>query len=598
MGGAVMLNQLKDYAEAKNLVIEPGFAPREIRWVAVCDDEGRALEVIDYSDPSDKRSRGRAFPVCPDMSQSELVSGKTARSHFLWEAAQAVVLYGVEDDDAKTRGKHAYFVETIREAALEVPSLKPFAECLECADALAEIRAGLERQKAKPTDKLVLATRRHNPLENDDWHDWWRRRRKTFQYGKDEESKSGASVGKAVDLLDGEPTEPAPTHPKITGLSSVGGLATGDVLIGCDKDAFTSYGFVKSANAAMSDVSAHTYAGALNHLIRNHSRKLADALVVHWFKEPPKRDADDPFAILEGGLDEQELNAQHLARELLDAIRQGHRPDLADNQYFALTLSGASGRVMVRDWMEGDFEELVANVEAWFSDLSIVPRTGNGFAPPPKFMAVLGATVRDLKELNAPFVSAMWHSGIKREPIPRAALAKALYRMKVDLMADEPFNHARMGLIKACLLRNSIYGGGKMSKELTPHLNESHPSAAYQCGRLMAVLASLQRSALGDVGAGVVQRYYAAASTTPSLVLGRLTRTSQYHLNKLDGGLAHWYETRIAEIWSALGDGIPGTLTLEEQSLFALGYYQQIAARRAGKGAETKDENESENAEN
>ncbi len=60
-----------------------------------------------------------------------------------------------------------------------------------------------------------------------------------------------------------------------------------------------------------------------------------------------------------------------------------------------------------------------------------------------------------------------------------------------------------------------------MAEDIKPYLNESHPHPAYQCGRLMAVLAKLQKSALGDVGAGIVQRYYAAASSTPALVLGR-----------------------------------------------------------------------------
>ncbi|MDO8721917.1 MAG: type I-C CRISPR-associated protein Cas8c/Csd1, partial [Syntrophales bacterium] len=93
-------------------------------------------------------------------------------------------------------------------------------------------------------------------------------------------------------------------------------------------------------------------------------------------------------------------------------------------------------------------------------------------------------------------------------------------------------------------------------------------------------LAALQRAALGDVGAGVVQRYYAAASSTPALVLGRLTRNSQAHLNKLSGGLAHWYEEKIAGIWGMIKDYLPKNLTLEEQSLFALGYYQQMADMR------------------
>ncbi len=134
-----------------------------------------------------------------------------------------------------------------------------------------------------------------------------------------------------------------------------------------------------------------------------------------------------------------------------------------------------------------------------------------------------------------------------------------------------------------------------MAEDVAPYLNENHPHPAYQCGRLMAVLAKLQRSALGDVGAGIVQRYYAAASSTPALVLGRLTRTSQAHLNKLQPGHAHWYENIIACIWGRIKDYVPATLTLEEQTLFALGYYHQIAHRETN----TSDkENQSKEAEN
>ena len=123
---------------------------------------------------------------------------------------------------------------------------------------------------------------------------------------------------------------------------------------------------------------------------------------------------------------------------------------------------------------------------------------------------------------------------------------------------------------------------------MEPILNEDHPAPAYQCGRLMAVLASVQHAALGDVGAGLVQRYYAAASTTPALRLGQLTKLSQFHLNKLDPGLAHWFESKIAAIWAKIRDRLPKTLSLEEQSLFALGYYQQMAADRT-KPATTPD---------
>ena len=166
-------------------------------------------------------------------------------------------------------------------------------------------------------------------------------------------------------------------------------------------------------------------------------------------------------------------------------------------------------------------------------------------------------------------------------------MAQALARFRSDLVKDEPFSHARMGLLKAYFIRRQPGGDPTM----TAYLNPDHPSAAYHCGRLLAVFSSLQRAALGDVGAGVVQRYYSAASQTPGLILGRLTSNARNHLGKLEGGLAHWYERQIADVMGRLGDNAPRILDLEGQGLFALGYYQQIGALRAGNktaGTESK----------
>ena len=130
-----------------------------------------------------------------------------------------------------------------------------------------------------------------------------------------------------------------------------------------------------------------------------------------------------------------------------------------------------------------------------------------------------------------------------------------------------------------------------MGESLQPYLNENHPDPAYQCGRLMALMAELQRAALGNAGAGLVQRYYSAASATPALVLGRLARTSQFNLGKLDAGLAWWYENLIAGAWAHLRDGLPSLFDLQEQSLFALGYYQQIAFMRTRKQSVASERN-------
>lgn len=570
-----MLEQLVKFAQEHNLVTEPGFAPKYIRWAIVIDDEGRFVNVIELGDVGSKNNRGQLFERCPEYNPS-FMQGKERRSHFLAETANVVALYGKVAGNPKTRDKHDYFVSLLREASAAMPELSKAAEVISDNTYLAAICKMLEEYKARETDKITFRISGTFPLESDLWHDWWRIHQRSIAANK--------KVGQVMlCLATGESVEPAKTHLKIKGLASVGGNAQGDVLVGFDKDAFESYDLKQSENAAVSESAASAYRAALNYLIEYHSQRVAGTKIVHWFNGRVERE-DDPLFWLEEGHDEQEIQAQERARELLASIRTGRRPDLQDNYYYAITLSGASGRVMVRDWMEGRFENLVENIRKWFDDLSIVRSDGNALAKSPKFFSVLGGMVRNPSDLPPPLVVRLWRSAVNNEPIPRSALAYSLERTRIDIIKDEPFNHARIGLIKAYLIRHYRQcGGDEMADLIKPDLNDRYPNPAYQCGRLMAILARLQRSALGDVGAGIVQRYYAAASVTPSLVLGRLTRTSQFHLNKLDPGLVHWYEEMITDIWDGLKTGIPKTLSLEEQSLFALGYYQQIADMRKNK---------------
>lgn len=574
-----MLNHLVEYAKRLEDV-EPGFKPKTVRWAAVFSGGGDFLDVVELGNVGAKKNPGRQFAKCPDLSQAELVGGTDARCHFLVETAEVVaLLYDrkvAEKPDGKNKitAKHAFFVACLLDASSKMPELSGIGRFLADESELARLRSRLEEHSAKASDKVTfqLGIGGDFVLDSNAWHDWWRTFRSTLST-----PKTSQSQGRSLCLVTGEEIEPAATHPKIEGLSDVGGSGMGTVLIGFDKDAFTSYGLEQSANAPMSEETANAYRAALNHLLKNNSKMLAGAKVAHWFKDKVAPE-DDPLVWLVESVEQVEREAQRRAADLLTSLRAGQRPDLASNRYFALTLSGAGGRVMVRDWMEGSFEELISSVNAWFDDLAIVHREGGRLAPEPKFLAVLGATVRDLKDLPPPFVTSMWRVAVRGGQIPQGALAQVLHRMTIAALGNDVFNHAGMGLMKAFHVRKQ--GGSNMS-DLKPMLNEAHPAPAYHCGRLMAVLAALQRSALGEVGAGVVQRYYAAASATPALVLGRLARTGQFHLAKLDSpGLVFWYEEKLSSIWGRIGDAPPRTLNLEEQSLFALGYYQQLADLR------------------
>ncbi|MGI6491112.1 MAG: type I-C CRISPR-associated protein Cas8c/Csd1 [Peptococcaceae bacterium] len=568
-----MLNELAQYAKKQKLIARPGYKPKHAKWVIVLSDAGEFIDV----EPE------RDFPCCPSLDQGEMIAGGITRSHFLLDSL-AVVTGTVKNEKnaEKNAQKHNYFISLLHDAANAEPMLELCANALEDSEIISQIQNKLTALKAKPNDNLTFRVGNVYPLELDTWHNWWDEFRGSIKSSKD-------NTETMVCLLSGEITKPVLTHEKISGLNSVGGQSTGTVLVGFDKDSFQSFGLKQSLNAACSEQSVALYSSALNNLIALSPRPLAGAKFIHWFKEPLAKEFDPIELAL--GLDQENeatrLEALNQAEKLLRSVENGERPELLSNIYYVLELSAAGGRIMVRDWFVGNYAELANNIRLWFDDIRLVTPDGKGMAKPFKLWAGLARLLphrnneQDLsKRINTELSSIMpriWRSIIQGSIFPDTVPARALRHIQSRLYNVEEDNLDRISCawLKAWYNRkNRNLGGGLILHE---DLLTEHPSPAYQSGRLMAVLAEIQRAALGDVGAGIVQRYFAAASSTPALVLGRLVKISQFHLDKLDRGLAIWYEKIIAEIASHMGSQVPNNLNLEEQTLFALGYYQQKA---------------------
>lgn len=577
-----MLHEVIDWARRNELAVGPGFKVKAVLWALVFDGQGQFQLVQELGDVREKRNLG-AHLLCPHLELGEMKRGGPYTRHFLVDNTRVVALLGVEEDDEKGYANHRYFVDLLAQAAEAVPALGHVAETLGSEAVLERIREELADKRASPTENATVEVRGADPdliVQTEAWHPWYQAFREGLQ--PDRERRRMRC------LVSGELVEPVLTQSKITGLADVGGLSMGDVLPAFKQESFRSYGLEQAENAAMSEEVVASYTAALNWLIREQRQKLAGTRILYWYQEPLRDEAEDAFDWIVEPKERTVGAAVERARKLLSSIRDGTRPDLKENRYYALTVSANSGRVMVRDWMEGSFEELVRSVECWFDDLRLVSRDGTGFTKPPKLWAVLGALVRDLDELPDPLVARMWRVAARREPVPQQAAARALARVRAAILSDDPVRTAGVGLLKAFLRRHPLNG----DHDMQPSLNETHPEPAYHCGRLMAVLAYLQYRALGDVGAGVVQRYYAAASSTPGLVLGRLLRLAQFHLNKLEAPERQSFEYRISQVMSQFKDGFPPPLSLEQQSLFALGYYHQRAYRpskddTSGEGHET-----------
>jgi len=588
-----MLHHVLKYAEKRGLATESGFTERPLKWLIAFDDKGENPEVIPLGD--DKKGQSQYSPHAGTKAQAK------DGAHFLVDKLSTVTLYQGTDVLMSITPKFKTFVELLQRASSTMPILSTAAQALDRSDNRAAICKKLKQMKAKKGDFAAVRIGAVNLVDMPDWHDWWRNEFKN-QRSRPVKEKSKNKKDKKPKmrcLITGDLVVPVERHEvKVQGLKRVGGRG-GDSLIAFDKDAFCSYGLKKAFNAATSQETAKTYVTALNDLIDKHKVSLGNAYIVYWFKQAIEGTEDDPLAWMQVSGEKEFADAMFEVKKTLDSLSTGEKPNLLNNEFYAMLVSGSSGRVMVRDWHEGSFKDLVLSLQTWYNDLAIATIGSDKLAKWSNFERIITA-VLPLRKSNQDYIDwikpigsysrAFWRAAICREPFPQAILGRIVPMLAphiVSLAEEErkrfsggsqeypallSLLYRRMALVKAYFIRK----GGNHGMET--YLNPDHPHPAYHCGRLLAVLARLQRDALGNVGAGVVQRYYSAASQTPGLVLGRLVRNAQNHLGKPEmRGKTSGIEDWLKEIHGKLKDNMPSTLTLEEQSLFALGYYQQLA---------------------
>lgn len=119
-------------------------------------------------------------------------------------------------------------------------------------------------------------------------------------------------------------------------------------------------------------------------------------------------------------------------------------------------------------------------------------------------------------------------------------------------------------------------------------LDTENKNPAYLCGRLFCKLEEIQTKALGEgINRTIKDAYFASASTRPAVVFPRLIALSQHHLAKLEDKRAFYLNRDVTEIMGMLGSEFPSNLSLKEQGVFMLGYYQQRNKRFENKAAAT-----------
>jgi CRISPR-associated protein Csd1 len=462
----------------------------------------------------------------------------------------------------------------LQEAASVVPAFQAWVRCLQDDAVLDAIRKDIEETHAKPTDRATIRCDGWFAVEDTTWHDWWDVFRRSLQ-------GDNGVVGRC--LVTGVEGPIATTHPKVSGMVSLGGNSTGSVLVSFDKPAFSSYGLEQGANAPINESVAAGYQSALNDLM-SRGIELAGMKGLYWYKEAVPQSEDPLFFLGAAPSDEvQEMEALEEAKRTLNAPREPQRfqPGTSDNRFYLLLVSAVSARIMVRAWYEGTYDELKGHVEQWFQDTALVRRDGTPGRRRSLYSLLKGIQLAE-RDWPAPLVRSFWEAAILDRPIPRPIAVVALERVRHDILRGEVPPEQAIAVLKVFVTRTQ----GRDDNRMTVGLDPNRPEPAYHLGRLLALISRLQQESARDRSSnGWVSRYYAAMSMTPALMVGRLLQLSEHYYARMgeSRGLEHWFRMQIADVMSHVGD-IPRTFSLEEQALFALGFYHQLAHREDKKG--------------
>jgi CRISPR-associated protein Csd1 len=386
---------------------------------------------------------------------------------------------------------------------------------------------------------------------------------------------------------------------KIKGIPD--GQTAGTSLVSANAAPFSSYGLENSLTSPISRDAAEGFGKALNHLIANKESRLYLGPVVYTFwvrgnfntqiitklcdEDQSSEDLDD--SLNDDDFLEDDVQVQE-ARNLLDAARSG-RPQygITADRFYALSLSASGGRAVVRNYIDIPVTQAEINLRAWFEAMLIVNEYGQKIQKPYLSMRrLLRPLYRDVtKELDlygAKLLDIAIHGG----KLPLDMLAQAVRRTAIE----QSISHPRAALIKLILttqLATETHNPMKDMQELNldPSFEDEKDTMAYHCGRLLAHLENIQKAALPDINTTLIDRYYSAAAGTPGKVMGELVKDAQGHLRKLRvtkpavcEALQQGLESITIKFYSA--EKFPNTLTMQQQSIFALGYYHQRAASR------------------
>ena len=408
-----------------------------------------------------------------------------------------------------------------------------------------------------------------------------------------EESRKKSPKEYGICLISGDYEAIARTHPAIKEIW--GGQSSGCSIVSFNGDAFESFGKEQGANAPVSEYAAFAYVAALNYLLQRengHCLTIGDASTVFWAEATDDGNAEAEEAFFSDIMNVTDGAENQKVFDILQQIAKDRplkeiAPELHEETCFhILGLAPNASRISIRFWLNTTFGQLAQNLADHWRDLALEPCP---WKTPPSIWRLLVQTAPLSKTENISPVLAgeLMRAIISGTLYPMSLLSQLLTRIR----ADGDANGLRIAMIKAILARK--FRKGLIKEGVPMSLDKESTNRAYLLGRLFAVLECIQYQALGDINAGIADRYYGSASAVPFSVFPRLLAGARHHLSRLrkdKPGLAVNLDKDLGEIIAALPQNYPRHFSIDEQGRFSIGYYQQKQSYFASKEPVTSTE--------
>ena len=565
----MILSSLRDLARREGLLTNPDYEPRPVAWIIVVGDDGKFVNVMPTTgeDTPGKKPRAKVFQIPRRAGRTS-----AAAPDFLVDKSEYVL--GAEPDGKRSVDDLQVRLELFRQsvqAALDATK----------APALAAVTAfiGSEEERKRAVDRVSAEGYKSNDLFAFEHHGQFVHEvpevQSYFTRTRHDTTEAGVQC-----LICGTRSAPAEKHPAV---KIPGGTTSGISLVSFNSDAFESYGLSRNENAPVCVGCADAYTTGLNRLLsdrypdphvtggtlpRRFVRLSPDTTAVFW--------ADEDAPVLDLFTSYFETPRAESVGAVYESPHKG-RPASASGRFYSLILSGGQGRAVLRGMHTGTVAQVEENLHKYFESINI-----GSEQPQPLSLLMRSIVLQgELKHLTPGMMTDVYLAIVFGRKFPRVLLAKAIGRCQ----AEQKVTRERAALVRAYLIRN-------LEVEVTVGLDKKKLSAGYRLGRLMAVLERVQGAAQNNPNKTIVDRYYGAASTRPATIFPRLIALAQHHLAKLTTGLRVFYGSRLGEVMDGLSV-FPATLNLEEQGLFALGYYHQkqdFFKKRENGAAETDGE--------